>query len=506
MRYLLILAFNYFLLLNSSLAIVNGEEGNKISSDHPANYSSVALLDETKTVFCSGSLISSQIVLTAKHCLAKREIGKLYVYFGDNTNHLNESLIRPLAEVGFYGQRDDGKISFPNFDAAWVRFNGKVPKGKKAIPLLNSNYQLSKSDLIHLAGFGESSLDKWSSRTGVLGTAQTRFDLFLNTNIYHHLILFDGQDGKGACHGDSGGPAYIQVRGKWYLLGLTNGFDVSLTPKSMKRTFLEQAPYKVDCKYNQSLYTHVGYLKNWLTKTTALNFGANEEQTDQVSKKHVGFKAWCENVQSHQAEWVTVKTLIEYVLDNQEIQFDRNKVLKSCSYTLEILNQLKSFNLTRYYKLGSLAPLEDIDFNYVRITKRDLSALDLSPLAKMPSLERLTLSKNNLQSNVTLNTLFQSNSITAIDLSGNQIEGMDIQNKNDVLQELDLSGNNLEDLSELIGLSELKKLYIAEQQVRIDLSALLEMSTLTDLDLYGTDVVNNGSLDKLQQQLIHLYK
>ncbi|MDD0853607.1 trypsin-like serine protease [Halobacteriovorax sp. GB3] len=506
MRYLFILVFNFLLFSNPSFAIVNEEGSIEISSDHPASYSSVALLDETKTVFCSGTLISSQIVLTAKHCLSKREIKKLYVYFGENTNHLNESLLRPLTEVGFYGQRDDGKISFPNFDAAWVRFKGKAPKAKKAITLFNSDYQLSKSDLIHLAGFGESSLDKWSSRTGVLGAAETTFDYFLNTNIYHHLILFDGQDGKGACHGDSGGPAYIQVRGKWYLLGLTNGFDVSLTPKSMRRTFLEQAPYKVDCKFNQSLYTHVGYLKNWLTKSTGLNFGTSEKDVNQVNEKHVGFKAWCENVQSYQSEWVTVKSLIEYVLDNQDIAFDRKKVLQSCSYTLEVLNQLKSFNLTRYYKLGSLAPLEDVDFNYVRITKRDLSGIDLSPLAKMPSLERLVLSKNNLHGNDTLKNLFRSKSLTAMDLSGNQIESIDIQNKNHVLQELDLSGNQLEDLSELIGLSHLKKLYLAEQSIRIDLRPLLEMSSLTDLDLYETDVVNNDSLDRLQQQLIHLYK
>ena len=35
-------------------------------------------------------------------------------------------------------------------------------------------------------------------------------------------MILDQEDGSGACHGDSGGPAFFEKDGKTYLLGVTN--------------------------------------------------------------------------------------------------------------------------------------------------------------------------------------------------------------------------------------------------------------------------------------------
>jgi len=43
-----------------------------------------------------------------------------------------------------------------------------------------------------------------------------------NAKFTETEILFNFMDGKGACHGDSGGPAFAVINGKLFVIGVTS--------------------------------------------------------------------------------------------------------------------------------------------------------------------------------------------------------------------------------------------------------------------------------------------
>jgi hypothetical protein len=84
--------------------------------------------------------------------------------------------------------------------------------------MLSSSTPLQEGQEVTLAGYGITQTNPHSGagtlRKTTVRIAQPRFG---DTEI-----LFDQRDGHGACHGDSGGPALITLRGKTYLIGVTN--------------------------------------------------------------------------------------------------------------------------------------------------------------------------------------------------------------------------------------------------------------------------------------------
>ena len=64
-------------------------------------------------------------------------------------------------------------------------------------------------------------------------------------------MILDQSHGHGACHGDSGGPAYIQKNGKMILAGVTN------------RSYPSSA--SDDCAH-QVVYTKVHAYESWIKK------------------------------------------------------------------------------------------------------------------------------------------------------------------------------------------------------------------------------------------------
>ncbi len=65
--------------------------------NHPGKFNTVALIkNSSKRIFCTGSLISKTMILTAKHCLIDKKIEEFSVFFGDDTNKLDHGLIREV--------------------------------------------------------------------------------------------------------------------------------------------------------------------------------------------------------------------------------------------------------------------------------------------------------------------------------------------------------------------------------------------------------------------------
>ncbi|MES2965567.1 MAG: trypsin-like serine protease, partial [Bdellovibrionota bacterium] len=106
-----------------------------------------------------------------------------------------------------------------------------------------------------LSGYGNSN-GKAGTGAGKLRWVETTIK---KADYTKSEILVEQSKGKGACHGDSGGPAYVKVDGTLVLIGVTSrGVDDANN----------------DCSVSAA-YTSIPFYSAWIKRTsTALNKAA----------------------------------------------------------------------------------------------------------------------------------------------------------------------------------------------------------------------------------------
>jgi secreted trypsin-like serine protease len=181
---------------------------------------------DTAGFYGSGVLVlDSRLVLTAAHC------GPPFSTLPTAVNLGVEAVTQPpVGELrkatfrAFPGYRDGG----PHDLAAMVLSEkSEIPPADLA-----THDDLSRADEVILAGFGDDDL------AGTLGAGIKRFVkvpiVFMqggisdtpdnphrNDTFDHQMEFLAGRPGSGACFGDSGGPAYVEVDGKLKVAGIT---------------------------------------------------------------------------------------------------------------------------------------------------------------------------------------------------------------------------------------------------------------------------------------------
>ncbi|MCB9779669.1 MAG: trypsin-like serine protease [Alphaproteobacteria bacterium] len=195
--------------------IVNGQT----TSDWPAV--GVLMLSEGSgplTPFCSGTLVASDQVVTAAHCVdAAEEYRDLYgldIHFGIGPSV--EEIERTI-EVGEMDSHPD--YFFDNTgigaDVAVMSLTSPV-SGVEPMPLYTDAFDANflRGDLT-LVGFGitgDNRDDAGTKRTATLPMKQADADF-----VY---AVDDDPDGSNACQGDSGGAALVPVGDGWALAGV----------------------------------------------------------------------------------------------------------------------------------------------------------------------------------------------------------------------------------------------------------------------------------------------
>lgn len=176
----------------------------------------VSLVDTRAGALCTASILSEDIAITAAHCVGGHP-NDMQISFGPRTSAREA---RPVVEVAIsplWAQHQRERIN--NGDLALVRFSGGLPTSAKAATVMKSSHHLTNGEIVTLAGFGISN-GEGGEGAGHLRTVEVKID---NAQYSKTEVSLVQTNHRGACHGDSGGPAFIQDnRGELLLWGVTS--------------------------------------------------------------------------------------------------------------------------------------------------------------------------------------------------------------------------------------------------------------------------------------------
>jgi secreted trypsin-like serine protease len=175
--------------------------------------------------YCTGSIIAQDILVTAAHCVLPAAEGSLRVIFAQNISFTLLTGRPDLPDSDPSVHQVYGAIAHPDYsssgddqhDIAIVRFKGDLPPNYRVAKLLHSDSQLTAGREVVLAGYGSTNAYV-TDHAGELRKVSVDIDGTLGQTE----ISLDQSHGKGACWGDSGGPAFLQSGNELLLWGVTS--------------------------------------------------------------------------------------------------------------------------------------------------------------------------------------------------------------------------------------------------------------------------------------------
>lgn len=194
--------------------------GHEVAANNPIARHVVALYDTKKGSLCSGTLIGANLVLTAAHCLTTDVTNTAVVFSTSVFGVKREQVRRALSGVIPTQRTMANNTGKDHGDIAVLQFEGTLPPGYVPLPILPAklSHVLRNGQLTLLAGYGITD-GPGKKGSGTLRHTSIRIS---NVNFSSTEVKLDQTKGNGACHGDSGGPAFIVIGTQAYVWGVTS--------------------------------------------------------------------------------------------------------------------------------------------------------------------------------------------------------------------------------------------------------------------------------------------
>lgn len=186
-------------------------------------------LGQEQQSICTGTLLDKKIVLTAAHCIAEQGLSSVIVFFAKDMQSATEDRVR-FALTGTIHEQyqteikpNDPNAALANWhDIAMLVLNEDAPADVKPAQLAPAGTVLKKGGTLTLAGYGITNavIRKEVKKNGRSiiqelagvgdGTLRKVDGIVISSLVNNDNEIVLDQKKKGACHGDSGGPAFLK--------------------------------------------------------------------------------------------------------------------------------------------------------------------------------------------------------------------------------------------------------------------------------------------------------